>query len=207
MKINKKMQISLAAALLLVCGTAFAYTVKQEPAAVYVGFQPGYANMHYDKKWFFGNDSSGTVGSINNSGLAGRLYLGYDFNKNFGVETGYILLPKIKFNNIYFSKANFSFNQNVFDFFAKLTMPLQYDIDIYGKAGVAMVVRDDAELSYEGQTAESNSIDRKTVPVIGIGADYGFNDHVFADLSYMRYFEQDDVKPIDFIGIGVVYRF
>ena len=86
-------------------------------------------------------------------------------------------------------------------------MPL-HNIDIYGKAGGAIVFQDDAKLSHKGQSiAESDSIYKKAVPMIGAGVDYGFNDHVFADLSYAHYFKQDGIQPTDFVGLGLVYRF
>jgi len=210
MKTKKKMQISLAAVLLLVCGAAFAYTSKQEPAAMYFGFQPGYANMHYTKECLKTPSIDITnIGSVDSSGFAGRFYVGYDFNKNFGMEVGYVFLPKIKFNNVNalgYLPFDASFNQNIFDFCAKATLPLKYNIDLYGKAGAAIVVRDDFELSTGGQTAEADSQDTETVPAIGAGVDYGFNDHVFADLSYMHYFGKNDLQATDFVGIGLIYR-
>lgn len=205
---NKKIQISLVAALFLFCGASFAYTTKQDQSSVYAGLQLGYANMHYDKQWLLSGNNSINVGSVNNSGLAGRLSLGYDFSKNLGMEIGYVFLPKVKFNEVNVDQHTVSFDQNIIDICGKVTWPLQqYNVDLYGKAGVAGVTRDDLQASKGAQKVEFDAADTKTVAVIGAGVDYGFSDHVFADLSYMHYFAQDDLKPTDFVGIGMAYRF
>lgn len=204
----KKIQISLAAALLLVCGITFAYTSQQKPAAVYIGLQLGYANTHYTEQWLIsGTTNIRTVGDVQNSGLAGRFHVGYDFNQYFALEAGLTFLPKVEFNDINSTGVDVSFTQSIFDFCAKANLPLQYNIDLYGKAGFASVLRDDLEASAGNVRVETDYQDTKTVPALGAGMAYGFNDHVFVDLSYMHYFGKDDLQPIDFTGVGVVYRF
>ena len=34
-----------------------------------------------------------------NSGLGGRTYFGYDFNRNFSLDVGYVLFPQVKYTN------------------------------------------------------------------------------------------------------------
>ncbi len=205
----KKIQISLAAALLLVCGMTFAYTSQQEPSALYIGVQPGYANMHYTKEWLTSGTNM-TVGSVKSSGFTGRFHVGFDFNKNFALETGVMFLPKIKFNNVRTSGSSavdLSFNQSLIDVCAKANMPMKHNIDLYSKVGMAMVIRDGIQASSGGQTFQSDYQDKKIVPALGVGMDYGFNQHVFADLAYMHYFNKDDLEATDFVGLGVAYRF
>jgi opacity protein-like surface antigen len=206
----KKIQISLAAASLLVCGMAFAYTSQQESSAFYVGVQPGYANTHYTKEWLIGDASNTTIGSVKSSGFTGRFHVGFDFNKNFALEAGVMFLPKIKFNNVSISGSqgiDLSFNQSLIDICAKANMPMKHNIDLYSKVGFAAVVRDGIQASSGGQTVQSDYQDRNIVPAFGVGMDYGINEHVFADLAYMRYFSKNDLEAIDFVGFGMVYRF
>jgi len=210
MKKVEKSQISLLIVLLLVCGVTFAYTSKQYPTGVYIGMQLGGADTHYTEKWLTDDANDVTVGSVNSSGLAGRFHVGYDYNKYFALEAGITFLPKVKFNNVSAFGSpgvNVSFNQSILDLCAKANLPWKYNIDLYGKAGVASVIRNNMEASAGGQTIQSDDQDTKTVPTLGAGIDYGFNDHVFADLAYMHYFGKDDLEPIDFVGIGVAYRF
>jgi len=207
----KKVQLSLVTTLLLICGVTFAYTPQKDfSASTYIGVQLGYANTHYAKDWLTGGASNVTVGDVNNSGLAGRFHVGYDFNKNFALEVGATFLPKVKFNNVSISGSSgvdLSFNQRIIDLCAKASLPCKYNIDLYGKIGVADVIRDDIEASAGGQTVRSDDQDAEAVPTLGAGIDYGFNDHVFADLAYMHYFGKNDLKATDFVGIGIAYRF
>lgn len=210
----KKSQLIITAALLLFGGTAFAYTTEHNLATGYVGLQLGHANTHYTSQWLIQGNSDMTVGDVDNSGFAGRIYGGYNFNKYFALETGFTFLPTVKFNDVRYRSGpnvDLSFRQNILDLCAKGNYPLKsninYNVDLYGKVGIASVIRSDLEASSGGQTARSDAQDTKVVPEIGVGADYGFTDNVFADLSYMHYFAKDDLKATDFIGFGLTYKF
>lgn len=200
MKKSKTLQLFLAITLSLTYGITFAYTTKQNPSGAYIGFQTGYGNINYSKEEkvypFYVYSES-----VDSSGLAGRLYAGYDFNKYFALEAGITLLPKVTFH---FPADDFGFNQNALDLLGKVTLPLQYNIDLYAKAGVADVIR--ANYTLDGTEYSDRYTD--IVPAAGMGASYGFNENVFADLSYMHYFGKEDYfKPADFLGIGIVYKF
>lgn len=211
MKINIKAPSSLVLAILLMSGSAFAYTninSKQNQNAGYIGIQFGYGNTHYNKKEKI---DIGHIYSSNvtHTGFAGRMYFGYDFNHHFAIESGFIFLPKVTFHNIYqFDGLNLNFNQNILDVLGKVTFSLPHKIDLYSKAGIADIITCNYNISQGRDEVQGDDHYSSVVPAIGTGVDYGFNDNVFADLSYMHYFgKQDSFKPMDFIGLGLAYRF
>ena len=79
--------------------------------------------------------------------------------------------------------------------------------DLYAKAGAAWVHRGSVTVSHGSTEVSSNDTDNKFVPVAGIGVSYHINDHLITDASYLHYFEIDDSKAIDFVGIGMGWQF
>ena len=208
----KKTQFFLITALSLACGIAFASNAivpQKKPAAFYTGIQLGYGNTHYTTTKTINALSGYPIGSVDSSGLAGRFYVGYDFNKYFAIEGGMTLLPRVKFHDVIAPAgvSDINFRQSAFDLLAKATLPLPNNFGIYGKAGIASVFRNGFEGSRDGQVTDLSGNYNNTVPVVGVGANYGFNDHVLADVSLMHYCGTGDLQPTDFIGVGVVYRF
>jgi outer membrane autotransporter protein len=181
-----------------------------ENKGIYLGTQLGYANLNYDDGMLTGDPNISSVGSVDKTGAALRLFFGYQFNQYIATELGVVALPKVKFNDITYngiSGISESFNQTIVDLVAKGILPLKYNFSLYGKAGVASVLRDDVEVSAGGTTTKANNSDTKTVPVLGAGVSYNFTQHVAADLSYMRYFGSGDLKPVDLGLLGISYLF
>jgi opacity protein-like surface antigen len=206
----KRLKYLIMGLLVTFSGVSFAYTVSQKPSGFYVGAQAGYAYLHYPKSWLTDDPNFISVGSVDNKGFASRVHVGYDFNQYFAMEMGYIYLPRIKFNDITISGGsgiNESFRQSVIDFLAKGTLPLNGGFDLYGKAGIASVNRDDLEATAGGVTVKSNVKDTKTVAALGVGMDYRLINNLVADLGYMHYFNSGDLEATDFIGLGIAYRF
>lgn len=197
----------LAILALMASGVSYAYTSDKNENGFYAGVQLGYADMHYDSDWLTQDSYFTSVDSVDSKGMAGRIHIGYDFNKYFALEMGYLILPKVKFNNINNLKIDESFTQNILDFFAKGTLSLNYGFDLYAKAGLAGVRRGDIEVSSGGTTLKSDDTNNKTVGAFGIGADYRITDHIFVDAGYTRYLGTGDLKPTDFVALGIAYRF
>ena len=210
MQIKKVIFISSAAVTMAFGMNAFAST-QMLNQGFYVGVQAGYANMNYKKSWLTDNSNIASVGSVDKSGFSGRFFGGYNFTPYVAVEVGYLMLPKVKFNNILLSgqtvRVDESFRQSIFDAVVKGTLPLSDGYDLYAKAGYASVHRDDLEASSGGVTVQSNTDNVTNVPVVGAGASYHFTQNVIADISYMRYFNSGDLEATDFGGAGVIYQF
>jgi opacity protein-like surface antigen len=198
-------------AIAMYAATAFAATPSLQDSSAadnsstfYVGAQIGYANMNYDDSVVIGGSSA----SVDDDGFAGRIAGGYNFTPNVAFEVGYVMLPKVKADVVISGvSAGLSFEQRIFDMVVKGTLPMSYGYNLYGKAGLASVHRDEAEVHYAGSTARVDNDDTKVVPVLGAGVGYHLADNVIADVSYMHYFSSGDLEATDFIGAGVSYQF
>ena len=181
--------------------------------AFYIGGQLGYANMNYSKSWVKKELSKNgvtitSVGSIDDSGFAGRILAGYSFNQYVAAEVGYLWLPKVKFNKITdgTTTGSESFNESAVDFIVKGTMPFANGFGAFVKGGAAIVHRGDAKFTSGGTTTKTSS-KNKTVPVLGAGVQYYWTDNFFNDISYTHYFKSGNLQAIDFVALGFNYQF
>lgn len=187
--------IALAAGALGLCSSAYASN------GFYVGGQAGYGNAGYD--------TTGTS-STDEGGFAGRAYAGFQFNRYFGLESGYT----------WFSDNTYKFlgdtlkvttKTDQWDILAKAGMPFGctgFRGDI--KAGAAYVMTD-ADTDFLGSEVASDS-DNKWEPAAGASISYNFNKNFAADISYLHAFGSSDDnnfnKPdTDLATLGVSYLF
>jgi len=182
--------------------------------AFYIGAQLGYGAMNYSKsqvkKDFSKNGITITsVGSITDSGFAGRILFGYGFNKYIAAEAGYLWLPKVKIKKLTdgTTTANESFSENAADLVIKGTLPFDNGFGIFAKAGAGFVHRDSAKFTSGGVTAKAYSSSNKTVPVLGAGAQYYWTNNFYNDISYTHYFKSGSLRAIDFVALGFNYQF
>jgi len=153
----------------------------------------------------------------NNNQLAGRLFVGYDFNKYFAVEAGYLMTTNLMVRDIgYQSKeiANFKIKEQVADLVGKGSFYMGDKFYIYGKAGLAYInVKDKANsLSYEVSKQDNKSFNI----VYGVGLGYDISENISADISWTRYNGQKNsasdlidgnFKPqFDFCALSITYK-
>lgn len=201
--------------ILLVCavsaalsGVVMAQDANQSVAdllnhnGIYTNLQLGYGWTGYNS-----TDLNIRGFDISKSGFSGRIDVGYNFNEYFGAEIGYLYLPKIEFKNINGYGINLSFRQTVFDLLAKGTLPLVNNFDAFVKGGLAWVHRGSVEASGYGVTISGSGSDNKAVPVLGIGSSYHFTENLTADISYLHYFQNGDLKSVDFVALGIGWQF
>lgn len=144
------------------------------------GLEAGYANTHWSNL-----DIQGV--SISDSGFAGRVFLGYDFNQFIGLETGYIYLPKSTADGFDGSITNYAF-----DFLAKLAVPVTSGLSLYAKAGLGY-------LRSNLSTDFNDGGDRSTVnAAFGVGAGYEVIPNLALNLSWMRYTGNGSLNSSDY---------
>lgn len=180
---------------------------------VYVGIQGGYGDTHW-------NDANGTLLVTNSSnqiigthslrfkdtGFAGRVFAGYDFNQFLALETGYTYFPKadVKVDG---TKVNTISTQGV-DLLGKITVPVVDNFGLYAKAGPGYL-HSSVEHAVPGIKSSTNNIDL----VYGLGAQYAFNQHLVADVSFTRYngnhkTDSSKFQPnADLYAVGLAYKF
>lgn len=79
---------------MLISNITFAFINRN--SNLYIGLQAAYADLGYTNKWFHKEIApSSTVENIDDTGLAGRAFVGYQFNRHASIEFGYTYLPHI----------------------------------------------------------------------------------------------------------------
>lgn len=178
---------------------------------VYVTGQVGYADTHMDSK---------VSKHLSNNGLAGRVALGYQFNQNFAVETGYLQLDQKKVNidpTSQVHNTSIKLQQNAIDFVGKGIIPLSSNINVYGKLGLAYV-SSNIDITTKVGAFPTTTIDlndaahvakHKWAPEAAIGVSYDITPNVSLDTSWTHIQPLGSNKPgnIDFVAVGVGYNF
>lgn len=202
--------LCLATAAMANDGNYYSYTEAPVPlatpspyadtdAGVVIGIGGGYANTHWD------NINIPGITSIKDTGFAGQVFLGYDFNKFFGLQAGYVYLPK--------ATANFggSAKNYVVDLLAKLSLPVTGGFSIYALAGGSYFnsSTDSSPFSaFYGDTSRSH-----VGPAFGVGASYEFIPNLAIGVDWMRYSGQGKINDSsyqpspDAVFLNLSYKF
>lgn len=187
-KIVKK--LCLISVLVLAPAAAFAAV-----PGFYVGAQLGDADNHYSN-----SNANVTSSDIDDTGIAGRIFGGYQFTPLWGLEVGYTRFSNIKYNRINGTSNSGEIKQDSVDLLGKRVFPLDNGVSISAKAGMAVqTARHDSNVGND---------DNEVLPTFGIGVSYDVIPQVPVELSYMRF--QDvggNIPSSDFLALGVSYYF
>jgi OOP family OmpA-OmpF porin len=193
--------IGIAAVLSCAAPGAFA-----QDAGFYVGGALGQSSF----KDACGGDPTLLVLSCDDKDSAWKIFGGYQFNKNFGAEVGYVDLGKATGSLIVLGlPGGASIKAKGFEFMGVGTLPFTDKISGYAKAGLfRWDVDADAYVSFLPVSTSDNGTDF----TFGLGVKYDFTKNIGARLEYQRY---NDVgsdtttgqADIDLWSIGIVYKF
>lgn len=189
---------------------------------VYITGQAGYAETHMKNKLSFDNPALPGSKPMPNSGLAGRLAVGYQFNPNLAVELGYLQLPKLKATTPHSNTPDYyagliTLKQNAIDVAAKGILPINDKFNLFGKIGVAYLTSE-ADYLNEDTGNNNNNWDGDNVgvakhqwaPEAGIGVSFNITPNAFVDTSWTHIQPiSGKNKPgnIDFVAVGLGYSF
>jgi hypothetical protein len=161
---------------------------------------------------------------VDDTGIGGRLYAGYQFTPFFATELGYTQFAKTSFSAdatttwttpnqdtfAYKSHYDGEITENAVDLVAKATAPIQYGLGLYVKAGAAYITADrsldvsSVPIPYTAYTKTYQAVR----PVAGAGINYTFPNTSFAlDLSYMRIFGSGAIRDAQLGSVGIEYKF
>lgn len=200
-----------------IIGVSALLTSSVFASRVYVGGQVGYGMTH--QPGFETKDAPAVTFTQSNhpNGLAGRLFGGYDITNNLAAELGFT-----KFNNQTatarvtaptIGTISETVKTYAIDLLGKATLPLQNNLNVNGKLGVAYVgLSGDGSVTVSGSTLNMK-IDKEhaVLPAFGAGVSYNINQNISADASWMRYQRihrtTESLKSQDFFGIGLTYHF
>lgn len=187
--------VASAAILLFVSLNAAANQYSPYTSRFYLGGEIGYGDLHYKNSEFAEGFSN-----VDDTGLAGRIFLGFDINRYIGFEVGYTAYSNPEFK---IADTNTDFNQGSLDLLGKVSLPVSCDLSVHAKAGVAYVHRDDLSVHVDNVIVKSEESDDQTRPVLGVGLSYAFNPRVSGEIDFARTFGTSDLEDADFYGVGL----
>lgn len=170
----------------------------------YVNGILGWGDVHQDGASGPGINSSSTK----DTGIAGRIAAGYQFDDTWAAELGYS-----KFSNAT-DKGNVlglpysaTLKTSAVDLVGKASLPLQNGFSVYGKAGIAYLME-----SVNGSVANVNlghDSEHKVFPTFTVGTAYDFTPNVVGDISWNRIQKvgSSDLNSTDLVGVGISYYF
>jgi OmpA-OmpF porin, OOP family len=246
-----KKTVLVAALALGLSGVAFAsgeeVAMPAAPApdfvpGIYVGIQglyglTGWDNLKQDTTTSETiNPFSGVVTKHTHSvkvddenGFGGRVFLGYDFHKNFAVEAGYAYFgntAKIMAVEDGKEAQLAGIKTSAFDLVGKAKIPVSNGFGIYAKAGVGYlqskgfhdnVINDLLHID-TGIIRESDSESHVGL-VYGLGVSYDITPNIITDLSWTRYDGNPSLKDgdkstfkdyqpnLNTFGLAIAYKF
>lgn len=168
----------------------------------YLGGQAGWGDTHYN------SDATGAT-SKKDTGLAGRIFTGYQFDQNWAAELGYT-----RFHNSTATynlgagagNATITLKEQAIDLVGKGILPLQDGFALYGKLGAAWL---DAKASASNATIEGSDTEHKILPTFGVGLSYDITPNVPVDISWNRIQKvgNTNLESTDFFSLGIAYNF
>ena len=167
------------------------------------GLQAGYGNTHWsiDQNNVNLTESPDTIldpNSVSNDGIAARVYVGYDFNYYFGIESGYTYLPQVSASGVQIQnrtaeEVEGKISNYTIDLLAKVMFPATDKFGVYVKGGGAYY-RSGASgfLFFSGDGEDDESLNNIGL-ALGLGIFYHIVPNLSADISWMRYYGSGDV--------------
>lgn len=183
--------------------------MAQEPG-FYVGGSLGYANLDQDEaemqSILTGNGLTGTV-DVDDEDLGWKFFGGYNFNKYFGAEIGYMNLGSVDaaFNVTAPVAATGSADIDVDGFMAAgtLSYPINEFVDVSGKVGVYLW---NADGTVKVSTVSMSADDDDSDLLFGIGGKYHYTENITFRAEWERAFDVGD-SDLDLFSVGVQYNF
>ncbi|EKD54145.1 MAG: hypothetical protein ACD_60C00120G0015 [uncultured bacterium] len=145
-----------------------------------------------------------------NTGVGARIFVGYHFNENVGLEFGAMHYGDSTYK-VSGGCSNPTTRQNAIDFLGKGMFPFwSSGVSIFGKGGFAYVNNQTTgTLASGGLSAScngSNESKSSVRPEASLGVSYDVTDRWMVDLSYTRMFSGSNIPTSDFIAFGLSYH-
>jgi len=193
----------------------------------YAGVQAGWGKTNYNQEDVLdevvtANGSYSFIGSeVNDTGISGRIYGGYQFNPYFALEAGYTQFHKtdFKITSVYSHTPSSLFEgevtEHATDVVAKVTYPFNYGFGVFAKVGGAFVAAD--RHINETSIHTSGNIPSEVLytksyqavrPTYGAGIDYTIPGTSFdVDISYTQIAGGGGIPRTDLAAIGITDKF
>lgn len=134
-----------------------------------------------------------------------KLYGGFDFTKNYGVEGGYVDLRSADGSG---NGAAVSSKPQAIYLAATGTLPLNEQFSLFGKLGVSF---NHTKISAEAPGFSDSISDNQTTPYIGVGASFALDKKISFVAEYENFGKMakdgsNNVKG-DLLSVGVRFQF
>ena len=153
---------------------------------------------------------SSAVISDDDRDRGGKIFGGYQFNKNFGAELGYVNLGKATASGVILGvPVTVSEKAKGFELLGVGTLPLADKFSAYGKLGF---FRWDVDASATIGGLSASLSENGTDLTYGIGLKYDFAKNIGARLEWQRYKDLGNnattgKSDVDLVSIGIVFKF
>jgi OmpA-OmpF porin, OOP family len=208
--LNKKIIVGSCFAGILALGCAINANAAVD--GPYLGVQAGWGDSHNSKGDL---GLSGTDINVSGSdGLAGGVFAGYQFNRNFALELGYTHYHNTSVSNIlpagYGLNGNVSIKDQALDLVGKGIIPLANCFNLYGELGMAYLdEKVSANVSDGFASGTASESENAVLPTFGIGVSYDITPNVPVSLGWNRIQKvgNTDLTSKDLVSLGIAYNF
>jgi len=200
----KKTAIAIAVAL---AGFATVAQAAPKDNTWYAGGKLGWSQFH--DTGFYGNGFQNNNGPTHSSQLGAGAFGGYQVNPYVGFEMGYDWLGRMPYKG---SVDNGAFKAQGVQLAAKLSYPINDDLDIYTRLG-GMVWRADAKGNYASTGVTRSEHDTGVSPLAAVGLEYAITRDIATRLDYQWVSNIGDAQTVGtrpdngMLSLGVSYRF
>ena len=135
--------------------------------------------------------SGTTGGDTDKYKTNGKLFGGFDFDKTWGVEAGYVDFRSAGRNfTVGSANGSVSGDGNSFYVAGKATAPINDQFSVFGKLGIA---RNKTSISASGLGLSGSGSDNKTEAYGGLGAQFNISKQVALTLEWERFGKKPDL--------------
>lgn len=142
-----------------------------------------------------------TAGSVDDTDTGYKVFAGYNFTRNFGIEAAYVDLGDLTFSgNVGATPVSGSADVQGFNISAVLTAPIDDRFSVFGKLGAFVW---DADFAANSAAVRWTGSGSSTDFSAGLGAAYSFNKNLSLRAEY-EYFDDVDAN---LWTVGLAYKF
>ncbi len=141
-----------------------------------------------------------------NTGIAARVFMGANVQTYFGFEFGMSYYTPSEYNP---DVSGFTHEPHIWEYSGDILGKVMYPfgpITLFAKGGIGIVYKTQSDAIITSSEEDSNG-SVIVAPAYGFGVSYDITPRWVADFSYMRIQGGNDIKDINFAGVGISYHF
>ncbi|EKD74820.1 MAG: hypothetical protein ACD_44C00325G0001 [uncultured bacterium] len=168
----------------------------------YVGLIAGESYTNYTA-----SNTGLSSANINNQGLGGGIFAGYQFNLNFSAEINYIRFTNTKFSNINGTNGPAGrVVEDAYELFLKGICPVSNNgFNVSAKVGIAYINATASHAIFDNNSEAPN--ESRGAFTYGVGFGYDVTPTVPVEISWTRVQNSGNLQNADLAGLSVSYFF